>query len=399
MVSKLIGSILLIVGTTIGAGMLALPIATAQLGLTGALILLLICWFIMTAGALLLLEVNLWLPQNSHLVSMAKATLGGKGELIAWISYLFLLYSLLCAYIAGGSDLLHNLLLAYHLHMPAWTAAIIFTSLFSSVVYFGIRIVDYVNRGLMFIKLGAYFLLIALLSPFISPQKLIGGHWHAITSSAALMVTITSFGFAAIVPSLRVYFAGDINKLRIAILLGSFIPLVCYVMWDFVIMGVIPMTGDGSLIAIAHSKQSTSDLANTLSTTIARDTATFFIKLFTSICVVTSFLGVALCLSDFLADGLRLEKQGWNQCIIQVMTFLPPLAIVLFWPNMFITALRYAGIGSCILLLLLPAMMVWCGRYHRKMARGYRVAGGKPLLIFLMVFASGMIVHDLLAQY
>ena len=44
---KLIGSILLIVGTSIGAGMLALPIATAQLGFGGSLILLFACWIVM----------------------------------------------------------------------------------------------------------------------------------------------------------------------------------------------------------------------------------------------------------------------------------------------------------------------------------------------------------------
>src|SRR3990167_3617578 len=109
---KLIGSILLIVGTSIGAGMLALPIATAQLGFMGSLILLFACWFIMTAGAFTILEVNLWLPQNSNLISMARATIGPWGQIIAWVTYLLLLYSLLCAYIAGGSDLFHDLLLA-----------------------------------------------------------------------------------------------------------------------------------------------------------------------------------------------------------------------------------------------------------------------------------------------
>ena len=62
--SKMIGSVLLIVGTAIGAGMLALPIATAQLGFAGSIILLFVSWFVMTGGAFLLLEVNLWMPPN-----------------------------------------------------------------------------------------------------------------------------------------------------------------------------------------------------------------------------------------------------------------------------------------------------------------------------------------------
>src|SRR5689334_21191804 len=146
---KLLGSILLVIGTSVGAGMLALPIATAQLGFVGSLILLLVCWFVMTSGAFLLLEVNLWMPLNSNLNTMARATLGPIGQIISWLVFLLLLYSLLCAYIGGGSDLLHNLLAAGGINIPVWAASIIFTLIFGSVVYMGIKSVDYVNRGLM----------------------------------------------------------------------------------------------------------------------------------------------------------------------------------------------------------------------------------------------------------
>ncbi len=82
---KLFGGILLIIGTSIGGGMLALPIATAQLGVINALIFLVICWAMMTAAALLILEVNLWHNINSNLISMAKTTLGKFGQIIAWL--------------------------------------------------------------------------------------------------------------------------------------------------------------------------------------------------------------------------------------------------------------------------------------------------------------------------
>src|SRR3990167_3886173 len=98
--SKILGSILLMVGTAIGAGMLAVPIATAELGFAGSLILLFICWFVMTSGAFLLLEVNLWMQPNSNLVTMARKTLGPFGQALAWLTFLLLLYSLISAYIS-----------------------------------------------------------------------------------------------------------------------------------------------------------------------------------------------------------------------------------------------------------------------------------------------------------
>src|SRR6185312_6915217 len=121
--SKLLGGILLIVGTAVGGGMLALPIATSQAGFIYSTFLLFGCWLFMTAGAFLILEVNLWLPTNSNIISMAKQTLGGAGQIVAWVTYLLLLYSLLAAYIAGGGDFLRNLLAAMGLSLPAWLAS------------------------------------------------------------------------------------------------------------------------------------------------------------------------------------------------------------------------------------------------------------------------------------
>jgi len=395
---KIIGSILLIVGTSIGAGMLALPIATAQLGFIGSLILLVVCWSVMTAGAFLILEVNLWMPQNSNLISMAKATMGPVGQIISWVFYLLLLYSLLCAYISGGSGLFHNLLLACHFDVSQTWSSIIFTLLFGLVVFLGIRSIDYVNRGLMFVKLGAYILLIILLTPFISTSKLFAGDLSQLTATSAMTVTITSFGYASIIPSLRIYFASDLRKLKIAIIIGSLVPLICYAFWDAIIMGVIPLDGANGLITILHSsKNSTSDLVNTLSATASKESITIFARLFTSICVVTSFLGVSLCLTDFLSDGLNLTKQGNSNLFLHALTFLPPLIIVIFFPNAFIKALEYAGIYCIILLILLPAWMAWMGRYRRHLAKAsqYQFFGGKTFLLLMMIFGVAMLIKSM----
>ena len=393
--SRLLGGILLITGTSIGAGMLGLPIAAAQLGFPGAVVLLFVCWFVMLACAFLILEVNLWLPQNNSLISMAKATIGPIGQVVAWASYLLLLYSLLCAYIAGGSDLLHNLSIMLGINTPAWVASIIFTLVFGTVVYLGIKSVDRTNRVLMIVKFATFFIVAIFLTPFISLTKLSAGNFYNITSVSAITITTAAFGWATLIPSLRAYFAHDIKTLKVAIIIGSFIPLICYVIWDAVIMGIIPLTGKDSLEFILQSTNSTSSLVDTLSATANNVSIIFFIKFFTSVCVLTSFLGVALCLTDFLSDGLQLEKKGGNNILIHLLTFLPALGIAIFFPNMFIKALEYAGIYATVLLILLPAWMAWSGRYRKKFTQGFTVPGGKILLGIIIIFSLFLIVHSL----
>lgn len=392
---KLFGSILLIVGTSIGAGMLGLPIAAAQLGFWGSVILLLVCWLVMTAGAFLILEVNLWLPQNNNLISMARATIGPLGQVISWITYLLLLYSLLCAYIAGGSDLFHHLLKAAGSELSPGGSAILFTLIFGFVVYCGIHAVDYANRLLMFLKFTAYILLIIFLFPFISLDKLAAGSLRYLSSASAITVTIAAFGYAVIIPSLRVYFAGDVKKLKKAIIIGSGIPLLCYLAWDAAIMGVIPLYGDVSLVSLLHSQNTTSNLVTILDAAVKNTSIVFFIKLFTSVCVLTSFLGVALSLTDFFADGLQLEKRGLGKLVIHGLTFIPALLIALYCPNIFIKALEYAGIYAIILLILLPSWMAWCGRYRKQLAKGFKVGGGKVFLLGMMLFSVVLILKGL----
>ncbi|MCH9755003.1 MAG: amino acid permease, partial [Gammaproteobacteria bacterium] len=324
---KQLGGILLITGNAIGGGMLAVPLATAQAGFLNSSLFLIACWGIMLAGGLLILEVNLWFPPNSHLISMARATLGAPGEVIAWLCYLLLLYTLLAAYIAGGSDFLQGILQKIDIQFSVFATAILFVLILGPIVYKGMRSVDLMNRILMGGKLLIFFLLILFLFPFISAKQLGQGNIHYLPNS--LTILITSFGFAAIIPSLRSYFHSNVKQLRRVIILGSLIPLICYIFWNAAIMGVIPIN---KLFTIAQSSQSTSYLTNTLSHLLNKKSITLFAWIFTSICLATSFLGVGISLSDFLMDGLSLTHTEKNKFIVYLLTFLPPLMIVLFYP-------------------------------------------------------------------
>lgn len=389
---KVLGSILLIIGTSIGAGMLALPVANTQAGFVDSSLFLFICWIVMASAAFLILEVNLWFPRGSNMVSMARGTLGKFGAAVTWLCYLLLLYTVLCAYISGGSDLLNALLKLSHIDLARWIVSISFVALLGSIVYQGIRSVDLVNRGLMFIKLGTYFLLVIFVAPHVKLDYLKGGEIKYVWGS--LMVLISAFGFSTIVPSLRDYFEDDVKKLRLVILAGSLTPLVFYILWDAVIMGVVHQEGTHGLLHALQSGHATSELTSALQAALQNQRITDIARVFTSVCMLTSFLGVSLCLWDFLADGLKLRKFGKQGSLLTLCVFGPPLGLVLFLPNLFIAALKYAGILSVVLLALLPALMTWFGRYQLALAQtgAYRFKGGKLTIALLIVVAAGLTI-------
>ena len=387
--SRFIGGILLIIGTSIGGGMLALPIANAATGFWQSSFFLLLCWAMMTLGALFILEVTLYLPPGNHMISMARETLGTPGLVIAWLSYLFLLYTLLCAYISGGADVFGNLASYLNIHLNAWQASLLFTSVFGLIVYQGIQSVDLVNRGLMFGKLGIYLLLVILIAPHTQIHYFEAGNYRFITNT--VMILITSFGFAIIIPNLRVYFNNDIKTLRRVVLIGSFIPLLCYIAWDAVIMGSLPTQGKEGLAALMHAPRPTSSLALMLSNSINNRLITTLFNTFTSICMLTAFLGVSLCLISFLADGLKTKQNGREGFGLMVLTFAPPLILVLFYPGAYLYALNYAGIFCVILLLLLPALMSLKGR--NKFTAIYNVPGGRKTPLIIIAFSLILLLN------
>ncbi len=387
MISKFIGGVLLIVGTSIGGGMLALPMANAAAGLIPSSIALVFCWLIMALGAFLILEVNLYVAPGKHMLSMAHETLGAPGLVITWATYLLLLYALLSAYISGGSDVLQGVLMRFHIHLADWQSTGLFTFAFGLIVCGGIHQVDWANRVLMFGKLGIYLLLIVFIAPFVKLDYWQHSDVHAVPDT--LMILITSFGFAIIVPNLREYFNDHLKSLKYVILIGSLIPLICYFAWDAVIMGAIPAHGKHGLMSLTSNTHPTTSLANQLAGAVHNTTIDRLFRTFTSICMLTAFLGVALCLMSFLADGLSLKNRGKQGLLLAIITFLPPLSLVLFFPGAYLSALRYAGVLCVILLIILPALMALFGR--KKFTSPFVVPGGTFPPLLLLMSALGLL--------
>ena len=96
--------------------------------------------------------------------------------------------------------------------------------------------------------------------------------------------------------------------------------------------------------------------------------------------------------------GLALGQTEKNKFIVYLLTFLPPLMIVLFYPASFMLALNYAGIWCAVLLALLPALMAWSGRYRQQINASYRVMGGKKLLCLLILCSSIIIAHAIIVD-
>lgn len=386
---RVLGGMLMILGTCVGAGMLAIPIVSAHESFRLSALLLVAAWLCMTIGAFAILEVNLWFKPGSNLVSMAEGTLGAWGKLVTSLLYLLLMYSLICAYLSSASGVLETFLDTLTFNISRTSSTLLTLVVLGAIVYAGMGAVDIANRIFMTLKLIIFALVVVSLAPLLQVEKLFEGDF-AIRNST-FIVMVTSFGYATILPTLREYLSSDRKALKGIVLGGSLVPFCIFLTWLCIVQGVLPREGEHGLIQMAASDNSSSRLMLAITHVASVSWMKYVASIFVSVYVLTSFLSVSISLADFIADGLKKKKQGTDNILIHILCFLPPLLIVLFKPGIFITALAYAGIWCIALLVILPLLMLYSGRYRNALSDHHILPGGRWFLLAMIGIATAFL--------
>ncbi|KAL8171185.1 hypothetical protein V2J09_022989 [Rumex salicifolius] len=199
------GAVAMIIGTSIGSGMLALPQRTSSAGFLPTSISMITCWCFLVVEALLLVEVNVNLRKRKintkrdaknenqrneleviSIRTMAKETLGEWGGALATVAYIFLGYTSMVAYCSKSGQIL--LSLAAALASGGWA----------------------------------------------EPGS--SGDWGEIPPAIPAM--IFSLVYHDIVPVICAYFKGDVTRIRKSVILGSLIPLVALLVWEAIALGL-----------------------------------------------------------------------------------------------------------------------------------------------------------------
>ncbi|WP_333709910.1 tyrosine transporter TyrP [Pluralibacter gergoviae] len=387
MKNRTVGSILIVAGTTIGAGMLAMPLASAGVGFGVTAGLLFGLWALMCYTALLLLEVYQHVPADTGLGSIARRYLGRPGQWLTGLSMLFLMYALTAAYISGAGELLAASLSQWlHIRLAPSGGVLLFTLIGGGVICVGTFLVDLFNRFLFSAKILFLVVMLALLMPHIHQLNLLTLPLAQGLALSAIPVIFTSFGFHGSVPSIVSYMNGDVLRLRRIFIIGSFIPLVAYLFWQLATLGSIDSPVFHALLA-DHS--GLNGLLQAIRTVVASAHVELAVHLFADLALATSFLGVALGLFDYLADLFGRSNTPAGRLQTGAITFLPPLAFALFYPRGFVLALSYAGVALAVLALIVPSLLAMKSRRLHPQAR-WRVVGGAPAL--WLVFGCGIAV-------
>ena len=410
----LLGSTLLVAGTTVGAGVLALPAKTLAAGFAPTAATLLGAWVYMASSGLLIAEVNVntlcSLDRKAvSLSSMAEETLGRPGAIASSVAYAFIHYTLLVAYILQGGTLLLELLGGgggVNVGAPAFAAA-----LTSMLVLLRPAFVEAVNSVLVVGVVVSFLVLLGLGSSLLDPSLL--AHVDVPAVVPAIPVMVLSLVYHNVVPTICYQLGCDMSRIRLAVVGGSLLPTLMFIAWSGIILGTVPYDAASA----AASAGETFDPLQLLRA--SGDGFGEVVRVFSLLAITTSFVGFYYGLTDFFADALGFtanaapdygekeeeEEEGaaaaassgrpWDQTLLlSALTVLPPLGVALYDPTIFFEALDNAGTyGILTLFGIIPAAMAWSQRYSPESVTVVPEAlpGGKASLALMMGSAGAII--------
>jgi tyrosine-specific transport protein len=379
---QLFAVVMLIAGSSIGAGMLAMPTVAGLFGIKPALIFLtLSCAYMYITGALLV-ELYFRFSQDraNNLISLGHKTLGLVGKIIIIATFLYLFLSLIVAYLAKGGELLNVILPAT---FPASSGAIILTGVTLLLVAFDLSVLDMFNRICMLGLFGIFGLMIAMAITHANVANLSYVRWAYSYAMVPLMVT--AFGFHNILATVKKEFKLDFAQLLKACLYGSLLPLLIYALWLVLTQSIVPLLGEYGIVNSYLNDRITSE---PLGQIIGSPYMGACAQIFAFFAIVTSLITQAISICDFILDGLGYKINKYSRLLIGAIVLLPALLLSQYSVKIFILALELAGLFAALTLFgILPPVMCWVSRYSKKFApyTSPEIVGGKPLLLIIAI--------------
>jgi len=354
----------LIAGTTVGAGILALPLVTTPAGLLPSTVLMVSAWLYMLVSGLLIAEANLLVMQRVGrsqvgLLATIQNSLGRSGAIASGIVYIFIHYALLVAYVSRGGSILTAALrnLYLYLSIPQNVSPLVgyalFVAVFGGILFLGNeRFVSRLNSLFVAVVIGSFLWLLWLTAQKVEISRWSNQHWELV--SAIVPVMFVAFVYQNVVPVVTYQLEGDKRRVRWAIVLGSLVPLAMFSIWNAAVLGSVDWRG-GWFDGVDPTELLRGGLGQPGLGTAA--------SVFSEFAIATSFIGFALGLFSVFEDIFRqstIDSPALKRTLFYALILLPPLALCAVNPNIFLTAIGWAGaFGNSVLFGIVPALMVW----------------------------------------
>lgn len=345
---------LVITGNMLGAGILAVPIKTGLSGFLPSLVGILVTWGIMLATALIFAsQKSLTESETADLPTFFQKELGNTGKWVTIIANLIILYGVLVAYISGAGTILHNL---FRQVVPIQLLMLLFFSMATGLAFFGMAFIRKGSTVIMCLMWLTFLVLIIMTGKGMNTERLTYMDWQFLPATLPIMVT--AFHFHNIIPSFCRHMGFDYRAIKTSIILGALIGLCMHIIWAIVVIGRLPVIGDG-VDTIDYAFNNNLPATVPLSHIVRNPIFTLSSIVFPLLSITVAYMANGTALTGFLRDLTTTYFHKSGKFLVSALVFMPPLAVSLIYPNLFLEALDIVGgFGIDIIFGILPGVVV-----------------------------------------
>ncbi|MBK2095270.1 amino acid transporter [Francisella philomiragia] len=359
-INKQIGSIFLIIGTSLGGGILAIPMILSSFGVVIGCIIMFLMWLLMTYSTLAVAEACLHFESGISYLGLAHKLFKKPGVILVYICAFGILYGMLAAYISAIGSSFESLLDINYIIIE-----ISFVILFGGFILKGTGPAEWLNRVFLTVKLIIILFTILLLFKSISISKLDSYSFGTLKEViVTLPILATTFSAHIIVPSVVNYVGPHPKDIRRIIIVASLIILAIYVCWIVSIFGNIAIYGDknsfAEVLKSLNSEDSVTQLIYILKANIQSSEVITLIYTFITISVTTAFITLSLALKDLILDRFKMNNLSTlsKNILLSFLLFMLPIILNYYFKKLFLIALSVVGLFSLIMLVSCPLNMV-----------------------------------------
>lgn len=366
---RFIKAVSILVGTIIGAGVLAIPYSIYIAGYWLGILYLIILGIAMIVLNLMLGEVILRTKKNLHIPEIIKLYLGRKGYILSLVAMAVLLYGAISAYIRGAGDILNRLI-----PMDSFNWSVIF---FAIGTYFILKGLKFVSQWNIVFVSGMVLIVITIWLRAIYSQSIDWTQFNLQPTTSLRnafqpygTILFSYFGVIAI-PHIRTILGKKSDQMESVIQLGVLIPILLYSIFVSLVIGVAGQ--DITPLAVISLGD----------------------KLGNQVLIITSIFAVIAMMTSFITMGLSMIESYINFGKIKrstavILTTFPPMALLFFDWARFNTIIQYAGgIGVSVTSILI-ILSFWKSKVSGEIPPAYSLGHLKWVgIVMIIIFSFG----------
>jgi tyrosine-specific transport protein len=395
---KQTGSIMLVAGTCIGSGMIALPMLLAKLGIIPSILLMIATWLLMYFSSLVSVELSLQSGKGLALGALGRKFSGRLAELVGAGSFKILSYALIAVYIYAGSSVIQKMIESGVSHQASLgNIASLYAVVVGFIFLLPIKFIDYINRILFVCLLAVIAVLLVGLTSLINWNQLplfSLGYGEISVWQIVIPVIFTSFGFQGSCHSFANYCNLNPVILKRALFWGSFIPMIVYIIWNSATLSVIYNENPEFYQQMIKGEVEVGDFVKQLSHIAKWQSIQLLVWWITILAIVTSVLGVGVGLFDSIKDMLphHIKNNLIKNSLASIITILPAYLIAILVPNAFISVLGFAGMILVVIAILLPVYLFYKAKI---IMPNYTILKSNLLLILTVIIGILIIIAEI----